>query len=124
MKRNMRRIGKAALLALAIVESACVSTEYNPGGQDNPLHQLHIGQSYGDMVHVLGKPDHSAGHDLTAGETASLLAPIWGLVELVGDYHPSSLQVYTYDCCGTVSIDNRNYIRKIEAKGTAPASTE
>lgn len=95
--------------------AGCVSTVYNPGATDNPLNQLRIGQTYGDMDRILGKPDHSRIEDLTAGEIAILFIPGWNLVETIADFHPSALQICTYERFGHVTIDNNNHIVRVEA---------
>lgn len=82
------------LLAYSLL-LGCVSHVYNPGTADNPLHQLILGQNYGDMVRVLGKPDHGRTDDRTGREVAILFIPVWNIVEAVGDFNPSMTQVYT-----------------------------
>src|SRR5882672_6967364 len=72
----------------------CVSHIYNPGIADSPLHQLKLGQNYSDMVRVLGKPDHGRTEDRTGQEVGILFIPVWNLVEAVGDFNPSMMQVY------------------------------
>ncbi len=105
-----------AIIVLSTLLAGCVSHIYKPGPPDNPLHQLELGETYGDMARVLGKPDHSRSEDRTAEETAILFIPIWNIVEWIGDYNPSMMQIYTYDQYGVVTIDNNNHIIRIEAK--------
>lgn len=104
------------LLSVSLLLSGCVAHGYNPGVADNPFHQLQLGQTYGDMVRVLGNPNHGRTEDRTGQETGILFVPLWGLVEAVGDFNPSSVQVYTYDKWGMVTIDNNNRIIRIESK--------
>lgn len=103
-------------LSVALLLSGCVAHVYNPGVADNPFHRLQLGQTYGDMVRVLGNPDHGRTEDRSGQETGILFVPLWGLVEAVGDFNPSTLQVYTYDKWGTITIDNNNRIVRIESR--------
>ena len=107
---------RVAAAGLGVVASGCVSHIYQPGAADNPMHQLQLGQTYGDMERVLGKPDRGHTEDLSGGELALLFLPGWNLVEAAADFHPSALQIYTYDRWGTVTVDNDNHIIRIEAK--------
>jgi hypothetical protein len=104
------------LLLVSLLLSGCVAHVYNPGVADNPFHQLQLGQSYGDMVRVLGAPDHGRTEDRAGQEAGILFVPLWNLVETVGDFNPSAIQVYTYDKWGTISIDNNNRIIRIESR--------
>lgn len=104
------------LLLAFLLLLGCVSHVYNPGATDNPLHQLKLGQNYGDMVKVLGKPDHGHTEDRTGQEAGILFVPVWNIVEAVGNFNPSMMQVYTYDRWGTVTIDNNNQIIRIEGR--------
>lgn len=80
------------------------------------MHQLKLGETYGEMSRILGRPDHSRAEDRTAKETAILFVPIWNIVEWIGNYNPSMMQIYTYDQYGVVTIDDNNHIIRIEAK--------
>lgn len=93
----------------------CASRVYNPGSVDNPFNQLELGQTYNDMIRILGKPDHSHTEDRMGQETAILFIPVLNLVELVGDFNPSMAHIYTYDRWGTVTVDNNNHIISIKA---------
>jgi hypothetical protein len=104
------------LLSVSSLLSGCVAHVYNPGVADNPFHQLQLGQTYGDMVRVLGNPDHGRTEDRTGQETGILFVPLWGLVEAVENFNPSTIQVYTYDKWGMITIDNNNRIIRIESK--------
>ncbi|GEM_PF-2340049 len=105
----------SAIMLISAVCAGCVSNVYNPGPPDSPLHSLKLGENYADMERVLGKPDHSHSEDLAGEETAILFVPVWNIVESIGDFHPSSLEVYAYDRYGTVTIDNKGRIIKIES---------
>lgn len=94
----------------------CVTPVYKPGAIGNPLNNLKLGQTYSEMTKVLGEPDQSRAENRTAEETAILFVPVWNIVESIGDYNPSSIQIYTYTQWGTVTIDNNNHIIRIEAK--------
>lgn len=102
-------------LSLALL-TACVSPLYKPGAANNPLNQLKLGQTYNDMVQVLGEPNQSLSENRVAQEAIILFIPLWNIVEAIGDYNPSKMQKYTYTQWGTVSIDNNNHIIRIEAK--------
>jgi hypothetical protein len=93
----------------------CVTQTYRPGSADNPFNRLKLGQTYGDMVRVLGDPDRSQAEDRTGKEAALGQVPVWGLVEAVGDMNPSAVQIYTYDKWGTIAVGNNKIIR-IEGK--------
>lgn len=113
-----KRLRRALLTTLgaACLLSACVPHTYQPGLADNPLHQLQLGQSYGDMVRVLGEPDQSRSEDRSGKEAVLLFIPGWNLVEWFADFNPSSLQIYTYMQYGTVTIDDSNRIIRVEAR--------
>jgi hypothetical protein len=68
------------------------------------------------MVRALGEPDHSHSEDRMGLETMILFIPLWSIVESIGDFNPSMMQVYTYDRFGMVTVDNNNHIIRIEAK--------
>jgi hypothetical protein len=113
MKEIARFVIMASLVQFLLI--GCVSHVYKPGASDNPLNQVKLGQTYGDMVRILGEPDHSLTEDRMTEETIILFIPLWGIVELIGDFNPSMMQVYTYDRLGTVTVDNNNHIIRIEA---------
>lgn len=104
------------LLSVALLLSGCVAHVYIPGRADNPFHQLQLGQTYNDMVRVVGNPDHSQTEDRAGHEAGILFVPLWNLVEAVGDFNPSTMQVYTYEKWGTITIDNNNRIIRIESR--------
>lgn len=114
----MKKIIKLAvtLSLIQIMLTACVTQLYKPGTEQNSLNQIKLGQTYGEMVNILGEPDHSRTEDRTAIETLLLFMPIWGFVELIADYNPSMMQVYNYDQWGTVTVDNNNHVIRVEAK--------
>lgn len=114
----MTRCLRSGLLALAtaVLFLGCATQVYAPGSADNPLHRLKLGQTYGEMTNVLGKPDHSRTDDRTGQEAVILFVPLWNIVEAVGDFNPSMVSVYTYDRWGTVTIDNNNRIIRIEGR--------
>ncbi len=114
MSRTLR-LGMSALL-VQFGLFGCASPVYRPGSADNPFNQLKLGQTYGDMVRIIGKPDRSHTEDRMGQETVILLIPGWNIVESIGDFNPSMAQIYTYDQWGTVTIDNNNHIISIEAK--------
>ena len=93
----------------------CVSHVYKQGAVDNPLNNLKLGQTYNDMVKLLGEPSKSTSENRVAEETAILFIPLWNLVESIWDFNPSTIQIYTYNKWGTVTIDNNNHIIRIEA---------
>lgn len=95
--------------------SGCVSQLYKPGAPENPLNRLALGQSYGDMVRIMGEPDHGTSEDRMGIETLLLFIPVWGFVEWIGDFNPSMMQIYRYDQWGVVTVDN-NHIIRVEAK--------
>lgn len=101
---------------LLLFLTGCVTSVYKPGAVDNPLNQLKLGQTYNDMVKALGEPNHSRTEDRMAEETIIFFIPLWDIVESIGDFNPSMIQIYTYDQWGTVTIDNNNRIIRIEAK--------
>ncbi|MFZ4699586.1 MAG: hypothetical protein ACOYMG_06010 [Candidatus Methylumidiphilus sp.] len=80
------------------------------------MNQVKPGQTYGDMVKILGEPDHSQSEDRMTQETILLFIPVWNIAEWIGDFNPSMMQVYTYDRFGMVTVDNNNHIIRIEAK--------
>jgi hypothetical protein len=102
-------------LFLALL-AGCVPTVYKQGTVDNPLNHLKLGQTYNDMVKVLGEPSQSRSEDRMTEETIILFIPLWNIVESIGDFNPSSIQIYTYNQWGMVTIDNNNHIIRIEAK--------
>ncbi|MGR9072042.1 MAG: hypothetical protein ACU833_03140 [Gammaproteobacteria bacterium] len=51
-------------------------------------------------------------------EVAIIFVPIWNIVEAIGDFNPSMIQVYTYNQWGTVTIDNNNHVIRVEAGKT------
>lgn len=96
--------------------AGCISHVYSPGPAECPLNQIRLGQNYGDMVSVLGEPDHSITEDLMGQELAILLLiPGWNLIEAFADFHPSALSVYTYYRWGTVTIDDRSRIIRVQS---------
>lgn len=95
---------------------SCVSHTYKPGTPNNPINQLKLGQTYGDMVRLLGEPDHSSAEDRMTQETIILFVPLWNIAEWIGDFNPSTIQVYTYDRFGMVTVDNNNHIIRIQGK--------
>jgi len=115
---TIKRISLFAILAILVqvVLIGCVSHVYKPGASDNQLNQIKLGQTYGDMVRILGDPDHSRSENRMAQETIILFIPLWDIVEWLGDFNPSMMQIYTYDRFGTITIDNNNHIIRIEAK--------
>jgi hypothetical protein len=113
MKSPMRLVITCLLGLFGLI--GCVSQVYQPGSSDNPFNRIKLGQSYGDMVREIGNPDQSRSDDRTDKEAVLMFAPVWCLVEAAGDLNPSSVQVYTYNRWGTVTIGN-NRIMRIEAK--------
>lgn len=113
----MKDITRFAILAIMVQSLliGCVSHVYKPGASDNLFNQIKLGQTYGDMVKILGEPDHSRSESRMGLETVILFIPLWGIVEWLGDFNPSMMQVYTYDRLGTVTVDNNNHIIRIEA---------
>jgi hypothetical protein len=89
---------------------------YTPGTVGNPLYGISLGQTYGDMVRVLGEPDHSRSESRIEQESFILFIPIWNIIESIGDFNPSAIQVYSYDRWGAVTINNNNRIIRIEGK--------
>lgn len=104
------------IIGVLLEATACVSHSVTRGSETNPMNQLKLGQTYGDMVKLLGLPDHSSSEDRSAEEMAILFLPVWGIVEAVGDFNPSMLQIYTYKKWGTVTVNNNNRIIRIDAK--------
>jgi hypothetical protein len=96
--------------------AGCVTPVYKQGAVDNPLNSLKLGQTYNDMVKALGEPKQSRSEDRMTEETIILFIPLWNIVESIGDFNPSTIQIYTYNPWGTVTIDNNNHIIRIEAK--------
>jgi hypothetical protein len=99
-----------------VLLAGCVPTVYKQGTVGNSLNQLKLGQNYKDMVKILGEPNQSRSEDRMTEETIILFVPLWNIVESIGDFNPSSIQIYTYNQWGTVTIDNNNHIIRIEAK--------
>ncbi len=87
-----------------------------PGAPDSRLHQLTLGQTYGNMVSVLGEPTHSRSENRLGLETFILFIPGWDIAESIWDFNPSTIQVYTYDRVGVVTVDKNNHIIRIEAQ--------
>lgn len=114
MKRS-RSLSRLAPAVIGLLLSGCVTKSYQPGAEGNALRRLQLGQTYGDMVRLLGEPDSCRSEDRSGQETAALFVPVWGVVESVADLNPSAIEVYTYDRWGTVTIAN-GMIRRIEAK--------
>jgi hypothetical protein len=107
-----------ALLAtpFLVLLAGCVTPVYKQGTADNPLNHLKLGQTYNDMVKALGEPNQSQSEDRMTEETIILFIPLWNIVESIGDFNPSTIQIYTYNPWGMVTIDNNNHIIRIEAK--------
>jgi hypothetical protein len=114
----MKRISAPFLLWLLIMPliAGCVSQVYKPGPIDSPLNRVKLGQTYGDMIAILGNPNSSESEDRMAQETFILFFPVWNIAELIGDFNPSAIQIYHYDGLGKVTIDNNNKIIRIESK--------
>lgn len=108
---------QSMLIGLLLV--ACVSHVYKPGAAENPLNHIKLYQTYGDMVRILGEPDGSQSQDRMGMETFILFMPVWNIIESIGDFNPSTIQVYRYDRWGTVTVDNENHIIRIEGKRTS-----
>ena len=113
--RQVTRLTLATTLFALALLAGCVSSSYNPGEPKNPFNQLQLGQSYSDMVRVLGPPDHSQSDDRRTEETVLLFVPIWNLAEAAGNFNPSTLQTYTYNRFGKITIGDDNKIIRIEA---------
>lgn len=94
----------------------CVSPIHKQGLANNPLNNLELGQTYGEMVKAIGEPNQSRTEDRSVEEMMILFIPLWNIIESIGDFNPSSIQIYTYTQWGTVTIDNNNHIIRIEAK--------
>jgi hypothetical protein len=109
-------MNKFLSFAFLILLSGCVTSVYKQGAVDNPLNNLRLGQTYGDMVKALGEPTQSRSENRTLEETIILFIPIWNIAEWIGDFNPSTMQIYTYNKWGTVTIDNNNHIIRVEAK--------
>jgi len=108
-----------SLLCVVLIQiqlMGCVEHVYQPGAVDNPLSQVKLGQSYGEMAKILGEPNQSRTEDRMGIETLILFLPVWGLVEVIGDFNPSMMQHYTYDKWGTVTVDNNNHVIRVESK--------
>ncbi|MBT9097524.1 hypothetical protein KFZ76_07355 [Methylovulum psychrotolerans] len=114
MKGTLRIAILAILTQYLLI--GCVSHIYKPGSTDNKLNQIKLGQTYGDMVKALGEPDHSSTENRMTEETIILFTPLWNIIEWIGDFNPSMIQIYIYDQLGTVTVDNNNHIIRIEAK--------
>ena len=102
-------------LVAAGVLAGCVTKVYRPGAPDSPLNRIKLGQSYGDMVKVLGPPSQGISQDRSNKAFATAMIPIYGLVDIASNHNPSSVQSYHYDHVGTVTIDNDNRIIRVEA---------
>jgi hypothetical protein len=103
-------------LAAAGLLAGCVTKVYRPGPPESALNRLKLGQSYGDMVKVLGPPNQSVSQDRSNKTFAGGMIPIYGLVDIATNNNPSSVQSYHYDHVGTVTIDNDNRIIRVEAE--------
>lgn len=106
-------IRRTLILLTVALSVGCVSKIYRPGSSDNPLHRLNLGQSYSDMVSILGSPSRGATEDRSGKVFATAVIPVVGLAALAS---PTFLQVYRYDHVGSVTIDNDNRIVRIEAE--------
>jgi hypothetical protein len=115
IKAKISRLGAVAIL-VQVLAVGCVGKSYKPGTEDNRLNQLKLGQTYSDMVKVLGEPDRSRAENRMGLETLILFIPLWNIVESIGDFNPSMMHIYTYDRYGSVTIDNNNHIICVEAK--------
>ena len=115
MKKSWRcGISRGALAFVAVgLLAGCVTQVYRPGSADNPLNRLKLGQSYGDMVRVLGVPNHSESEDRSGKTMATAVIPVVGLAAIAS---PTSLQIYRYEHIGMITIDNDNRIVRIEAE--------
>ena len=113
---NKRLKLNIVIVVLLVFLNGCITSVYKPGAKDNPFNNIKLGQTYYDMVKVLGEPNHSRMEDRMVEETIILFIPLWGILEAIGDFNPSMLQIYTYDQWGTITIDNNNHIIRIEAK--------
>ena len=103
-------------LLLVSVVSGCTPQLYKPGNHDSPFNQLSLGQSYHDMTSLLGEPDHSREQDNSGKEVAILFIPIWNIVESIGNFNPTVVHYYSYDKWGTVAIDDKNRVIRVEGK--------
>jgi len=103
------------LCGLLILLIGCVTPIYKPGAPNNPINKLKLGQTYNDMVKTLGNPDQSRSENRMTQEVIVLFIPIWNIVEWIGDFNPSMMQVYSYRQWGSVTIDNNNHIIRVEA---------
>ena len=103
-------------ILILVLLAGCVTPIYKQGKVGNPLNNLKLGQTYSDMVKVLGEPNQSRSEDRMIEEVIILFIPVWNIVESIGDFNPSMMQIYTYDKWGTVTVDNNNHIIRIEAK--------
>lgn len=116
---KMSRIPMVRLIATAVVSFigllGCMTQSYHPGPPDNPFNGLRLGQSYGDMTRTLGDPDSSRCADRAGKEAVLTAIPVWGLVEVGANMNPDSVQVYTYNRWGTITIGDGRIVR-IEAK--------
>lgn len=106
----------SCITILLFILTGCVTSIYKPGAVDNPLNNLKLGQTYNDMIKALGEPSHSRMEDRMTEEAIILFIPLWDIVESIGDFNPSMMQIYTYDQWGTVTINNDNHIIRVEAK--------
>ena len=113
MRPSVRHL--ACYLVTVGLLAGCVTKVYRPGAPDSPLNRIKLGQSYGDMVKVLGPPSQSVSQDRSNKVLATAMIPIFGLVDIASNHNPSSVQSYHYDHIGTVRIDNDNRIIRVEA---------
>jgi hypothetical protein len=102
-------------LVAAGLLAGCVTKVYRPGAPDSPLNRIKLGESYDDMVKMLGPPSESFSQDRSNKVAAAAVIPIFGLVDIASNHNPSSVQSYHYDHIGTVTIDNDDRIIRVEA---------
>jgi hypothetical protein len=102
-------------LVAAGLLAGCVTKVYRPGAPDSPLNRIKLGESYDDMVNMLGPPSQSFSQDRSNKVAAAAMIPIYGLVDIASNHNPSSVQSYHYDHIGTVTIDNDDRIIRVEA---------
>jgi hypothetical protein len=102
-------------LVAAGLLAGCVTKVYRPGAPDNPLNRIKLGETYDDMVKMLGPPSQSVSQDRSNKVAAAAMIPIYGLVDIASNHNPSSVQSYHYDHIGTVTIDNDDRIIRVEA---------
>jgi len=113
MKSSVRQA--ICCVVAAGVLAGCVPKVYRPGSAESPLNRIKLGQSYGDMVNALGPPSESVSQDRSNKTFATAMIPVYGLVDVVSNHNPSSVQSYHYEHVGTVTIDNDNRIIRVEA---------